>query len=559
MGGPIRDGAQLLGERYRLIEQLGAGGMSVVWRGYDEVLGRQVAVKVLASRLAADRAFRHRIRIEAQAAARLCHPNITNVYDYGESEQVGLTVPYVVMELVDGESLTGRLRRGSLPWREAVTIGAEVTSALATAHARGVVHRDVTPGNVMLTGTGVKVVDFGISALVGEKEKGPDGALLGTPAYLAPERLDNGQVSPATDVYAVGLLLYRMLTGRLPWQASTTTQMLRAHMYNEPEPMPPVPGLPDEVRELVSRCLAKRPGDRPATAEVARTLAEAAGMIAPVPVSPASGPVDEAALAAAGTTILPWSAATDALPFSRTRNRRAATRRRRIEAGVAAAGLVAVTAALWGVTSHSPASGGIDQPTEARMGAETPPPCRVTYALRTDSGKDFAAELTLTNTGMRELRDWRLSFTFPSQQTVTKATPVPVRQQGRTVLVEAAPERAALAPGASEKLTLTGRHGGANPLPLEFRLGDEACGAQVSGVAGAAPSVAPTKAPAKAPVKAPTVKAPPKKSGTSAGNSGGSKAKSDNSGKGKGKAGGGKKVSQETERERDTERDDDDD
>ncbi|KAB1139062.1 protein kinase domain-containing protein [Micromonospora sp. DT46] len=559
MGGPIRDGAQLLGERYRLIEQLGAGGMSVVWRGYDEVLGRQVAVKVLASRLAADRAFRHRIRIEAQAAARLCHPNITNVYDYGESEQVGLTVPYVVMELVDGESLTGRLRRGSLPWREAVTIGAEVTSALATAHARGVVHRDVTPGNVMLTATGVKVVDFGISALVGEKEKGPDGALLGTPAYLAPERLDNGQVSPATDVYAVGLLLYRMLTGRLPWQASTTTQMLRAHMYNEPEPMPPVPGLPDEVRELVSRCLAKRPGDRPATAEVTRTLAEAAGMIAPVPVSPASGPVDEAALAAAGTTILPWSAATDALPFSRTRNRRAATRRRRIEAGVAAAGLVAVTAALWGVTSHSPASGGIDQPTEARMGAETPPPCRVTYALRTDSGKDFAAELTLTNTGMRELRDWRLSFTFPSQQTVTKATPVPVRQQGRTVLVEAAPERAALAPGASEKLTLTGRHGGANPLPLEFRLGDEACGAQVSGVAGAAPSVAPTKAPAKAPVKAPTVKAPPKKAGTSAGNSGGSKAKSDNSGKGKGKAGGGKKVSQETERERDTERDDDDD
>ncbi|MFG2009042.1 serine/threonine-protein kinase [Micromonospora sp. NPDC048868] len=555
MGGPIRDGAQLLGERYRLIEQLGAGGMSVVWRGYDEVLGRQVAVKVLASRLAADRAFRHRIRIEAQAAARLCHPNITNVYDYGESEQVGLTVPYVVMELVDGESLTGRLRRGSLPWREAVTIGAEVTSALATAHARGVVHRDVTPGNVMLTATGVKVVDFGISALVGEKEKGPDGALLGTPAYLAPERLDNGQVSPATDVYAVGLLLYRMLTGRLPWQASTTTQMLRAHMYNEPEPMPPVPGLPDEVRELVSRCLAKRPGDRPATAEVARTLAEAAGMIAPVPVSPASGPVDEDALAAAGTTILPWSAATDALPFSRTRNRRAATRRRRIEAGVAAAGLVAVTAALWGVTSHSPASGGIDQPTEARMGAETPPPCRVTYALRTDSGKDFAAELTLTNTGLRELRDWRLSFTFPSQQTVTKATPVPVRQQGRTVLVEAAPERAALAPGASEKLTLTGRHGGANPLPLEFRLGDETCGAQVSGVAGAAPSVAPTKAPAKAP----TVKAPTKKAGTSAGSSGGSKAKADNSGKGKGKAGGGKKVSQETERERDTERDDDDD
>ncbi|MEU5947036.1 serine/threonine-protein kinase [Micromonospora sp. NPDC047465] len=541
MGGPIRDGAQLLGERYRLIEQLGAGGMSVVWRGYDEVLGRQVAVKVLASRLANDRAFRHRIRIEAQAAARLCHPNITNVYDYGESEQVGLTVPYVVMELVDGESLTGRLRRGSLPWREAVTIGAEVASALATAHARGVVHRDVTPGNIMLTATGVKVVDFGISALVGEKEKGPDGALLGTPAYLAPERLDNGQVSPATDVYAVGLLLYRMLTGRLPWQASTTTQMLRAHMYNDPEPMPPVPGLPDEVRDLVRRCLAKRPEDRPGTAEVARTLAEAAGMIAAVPVSPAAGPVDPAELASAGTTILPWSAATDALPFSGTRNRRVATRRRRVEAGVAAAGLVAVTAALWGMTSRSPASGGIDQPTQARMGAEQPAPCRVAYTLRKDSGKDFAAELTLTNTGQQELRGWRMSFTFPGQQTVTKSVPVPVRQQGRTVLVEPAPERA-LAPGASEKFTLTGRHTGTNPLPVEFRLGDETCGVQVSGVAGSAPSTAPA-------TRAPTTRTPKTKAGTSAG---GSKAKSDNSGKGKG-SGGGKKASQERGR------DDDDD
>ncbi|MCM0675001.1 protein kinase [Micromonospora phytophila] len=536
MGGSNRDGAQLLGERYRLIEQLGAGGMSVVWRGYDEVLGRQVAIKVLASRLASDRAFRHRIRIEAQAAARLCHPNITNVYDYGESVQVGLTVPYVVMELVDGESLTGRLRRGQLPWREAVTIGAEVASALATAHARGVVHRDVTPGNVMLTATGVKVVDFGISALVGEKEKGPDGTLLGTPAYLAPERLDDGQVSPATDVYAVGLLLYRMLIGRLPWQASTTTQMLRAHMYNEPEPMPRVPGLGDEVRDLVHRCLAKRPEDRPATAEVARTLAEAAGMIAAVPVSPAGGPVDPAALASAGTTILPWSAATDALPFSGTRDRRAATRRRRIEAGVAAAGLVAVTATMWGVTSHSPASGGADQPTEARMGAEKPVRCQVGYALRKDSGKDFAAELTLTNTGGSELRDWRMSFTFPGEQTVTGAAPAPVSQQGRTVTVQPAPERADLAPGATEKLTLTGRYTGANPLPLEFRLGEEACGVQVSGVAGTMPSTAPA-------TRAPTKQAGTSGGGTSArdggSSGGGSKAKPDNSGKG---SGGGKKA-----------------
>ncbi|MGC5019762.1 protein kinase domain-containing protein [Micromonospora sp. DT47] len=532
MGGAVRNGAQLLGERYRLIEQLGSGGMSVVWRGYDEVLGRQVAIKVLASRLASDKAFRHRIRIEAQAAARLCHPNITNVYDYGESEQVGLTVPYVVMELVDGDPLTARLGRdGRLSWREAMTIGAEVTSALATAHARGVVHRDVTPGNVMLTPTGVKVVDFGISALVGESEKGPDGHLLGTPAYLAPERLDHGQVSPATDVYAVGLLIYRMLTGRLPWQASTTTEMLRAHMYNDPEPMPEVPGLPDEVAELVGRCLAKRPADRPSTAEVARTLADAAGMIAAVPVSPAPGTLDPALLASAGTTILPWSTDTDALPFSGlTRTRRALVRRRKVEAGVAAAGLVAVTAAMWGVTSGSSASGGVDAPNEARMGMEQPTPCEVEYALRSDSGKDFAAQLTLTNTGTRELRDWTMSFTFPGRQTVTKASPASVRQQDSTVAVEPAAGRAPLAPGASEKVALTGSYTGTNPLPVEFKLGDATCGVRVSGVAATVPSTAPAP-------KAPVVKAPAKpatKAATGSGGSGSSKARSGSSGKGSG-------------------------
>ncbi|MGW3887256.1 serine/threonine-protein kinase [Micromonospora chokoriensis] len=536
MGGGDRNNAQLLDERYRLVEQLGAGGMSVVWRGYDEVLGRQVAVKVLASRLASDRAFRHRIRVEAQAAARLCHPNITNVYDYGESEQVGLTVPYVVMELVDGASLANRLgREVSLPWREAVTIGAEVSSALATAHARGVVHRDVTPGNVMLTPTGVKVVDFGISALVGESEKGPDGALLGTPAYLAPERLDNGQVSPATDVYAVGLLLYRMLIGRLPWQANTTTQMLRAHMYNDPDPMPPVPGLPDEVTDLVRRCLAKRPGDRPATAELARTLAEAAGMLAAVPVSPAAGQLDPAALANAGTTILPWSAATDALPLSRTRNRsrRMDRRRRRVEAGVAAVGLIAVTGAMWGLTSRSPANG-VDRPTtEARMGPPQAATCDVTYALRADTGKDFAAELTVTNSGKQELRDWTMNFTFPGQQTVTKAEPTSVQQQGSTVLIRPAAQRTTLAPGAAEKLTLSGTYSGANPLPVEFRLGDVTCGVRVSGVAGSVPSTAP------ATTAATTTKAPPKKATTPSGAGGGAaqKAKPPKPAKGPGKAG----------------------
>ena len=270
----------LLGGRYRLVEKLGIGGMSVVWRGYDQTLGRSVAVKVLSLKLADDRVFRDRLRQEALAAARLCHPHITGVFDFGEAALDSLvTVPYVVMELNDGESVSARItRRGSLPWREAVQVAAEVASALATAHARGVVHRDVTPANVMLTGYGAKVVDFGISAVVGQRDAAPDGSLLGTPAYLAPERLGGSHVSAATDVYALGLLLYRALTGHLPWPAETTAEALRAHLYADPVPLPEIAGLPSAVRDLCLTCLSKSPADRPGAAEVARALAAEVGM-----------------------------------------------------------------------------------------------------------------------------------------------------------------------------------------------------------------------------------------------------------------------------------------
>src|SRR4051794_41289620 len=151
-------GSSLLAGRYRLVERLGAGGMSVVWRGFDEVLGRQVAGKVLPPSTSADPPSRRRLRAEAQAAARLSHPNITNVYEYGEATPVdGGPVPYVVMELIDGESLAAVLARARrLPWQHAVRITADVAAALAAAHSRGIVHRDVTPANVMLTPTGAK-------------------------------------------------------------------------------------------------------------------------------------------------------------------------------------------------------------------------------------------------------------------------------------------------------------------------------------------------------------------------------------------------------------------
>jgi serine/threonine-protein kinase len=271
---------QVLDGRYRLTEQLGVGGMSVVWKAHDQLLNRSVAVKVLAGLQETTPAARQRIRAEAQAAAQLWHPNVTNVYDYGEStSEPERCVPYVVMELLPGRTLSQRLADGPLPPRAALRICAEVASALSAAHARGLVHRDVKPSNVMLTPSGAKVVDFGLAAVAGQAEVDDDGEIRGTPAYLAPERLAGREVTPASDVYALGLLIHRALTNHLPWQAETTTQMLNAHVYIEPAPLPPTNGVLPEVNELCDRCLAKDPTDRPSAAEVAAALADAAGIV----------------------------------------------------------------------------------------------------------------------------------------------------------------------------------------------------------------------------------------------------------------------------------------
>jgi len=274
-----------LGGRYRLDSPLGAGGMAAVWRGHDLVLGRPVAVKLLTPRLA-DRASRERIRAEAKVAARLTHPNVAGVYDFGESRRGHRKIPYIVMELVDGPTLAERLRGGVPHWRTAVCIVAEVAAALAAAHARGVVHRDIKPGNVMLARTGVKVVDFGIAAAAGALED-KRGLLLGTPAYVAPERFD-GESLPATDVYALGVLLYQCLAGRLPWTAETATEFVTAHRELPPRPLPPVDGLATDVAELVDECLRKRPDERPSSLYAALVLAEAAGASLILP------PVDDA-------------------------------------------------------------------------------------------------------------------------------------------------------------------------------------------------------------------------------------------------------------------------
>ncbi|MFC4147824.1 serine/threonine-protein kinase [Micromonospora mangrovi] len=264
-----------LGGRYRLEQRIGIGGMSEVWRSHDLVLDRPVAVKLISPGQDEGATSVERIRDEARSAARLVHPNVASVHDFGTATPMpGCEVPYIVMELAEGETLAAHLRDGALDWRIAVRVCAEVSAALAAAHAHGIVHRDVKPANVMLTPSGVKVLDFGIATPAGAPDRTPDGIVVGTPAYLAPEQLDRQPATPAADMYALGVLLYYCLTGRLPYAASSTTQLLGERQRQAPEPLPEIDGLPAEVADLCRRCLADDPLVRPSSLMAALVLAE---------------------------------------------------------------------------------------------------------------------------------------------------------------------------------------------------------------------------------------------------------------------------------------------
>ncbi|MBQ1014361.1 serine/threonine protein kinase, partial [Micromonospora sp. M51] len=264
---------RLLARRYRLLDQIGAGGMSVIWRARDEVLDRVVALKVLAPSLAADARFRGMVRDEARAAAQLVHPHLTSVHDYGETvDPDGSITSFVVMELLSGEELKLRLTEGPLPWTEAVQVGAQVADALAAAHRLGIVHRDITPANVMMTGTGAKVLDFGIATRIGAPDEDEDGETFGTPAYVAPERLDGAPAQPATDVYSLGVLLHEALTGRVPYPADTWEQLSSALASGPAPTLADLPDLPPTVAQICLRSLARNPAERPTARQVATAL-----------------------------------------------------------------------------------------------------------------------------------------------------------------------------------------------------------------------------------------------------------------------------------------------
>jgi serine/threonine-protein kinase len=262
-------GTHILNDRYEMETPLGKGGMAHVYRGTDRVLDRTVAIKVLAGKYAEDDRFVARFRREAQAAAGLSHPNIVSVYDTGGEDGKH----YIVMEYVEGETLADMLRReGRLDPDRAATIAAEVATALQAAHERGLVHRDVKPGNVMLDRDGrVKVVDFGIARAAADDTLTQTGLVLGTASYLSPEQAQGLTVDARSDVYSLGCVLFEMLTGRPPFEGDTPVSIAYRHV-NEPPPRPREldPSVPPHLDEAVLHALEKDPDSRFATAEAFR-------------------------------------------------------------------------------------------------------------------------------------------------------------------------------------------------------------------------------------------------------------------------------------------------
>ncbi|HVS15148.1 MAG TPA: tetratricopeptide repeat protein [Thermoanaerobaculia bacterium] len=260
---------------YQVIERLGSGGMGVVFRAHDPRLDRAVALKILSKSVHADR---QRFAREARAASALNHPHIATVYELGEADGVA----YIAMELVEGPSLQALLRAGPLPLGEALEIAAQIAAALAAAHSRGVVHRDLKPGNVVLCPErGVKLVDFGLAKREGrasgdstEGSLTADGLILGTVGYMSPEQAAGQAVDFRSDQFSLGAMLYEMVAGRRPFVGGSTAETLAAILRDAPPPLRELaPGVPAWLAAVIQRCLAKAPADRyTGTEELARAL-----------------------------------------------------------------------------------------------------------------------------------------------------------------------------------------------------------------------------------------------------------------------------------------------
>ena len=298
-----------LGGRYTLVSRIAAGGMGEVWKATDTVLKREVAVKILRPSVDQEPAFAERFRDEARHTAMLSHPSIATTYDYGEDGHTA----YLVMELVPGKALSQIIsERAPLSADETSRILSQAAEALAAAHAAGVVHRDVKPGNIIVTPTGaVKLTDFGIARALGDAALTRTGEVIGTPHYLSPEQALGRPATAASDVYALGVVGYEMLAGRRPFDAETPVATALAHVNDVPPPLPM--WVPPSLASAIMAALAKEPVERPASA---RAFAiSLGGLVAePAPTQIVSMPVSPTMQLPVQPIPMPPTAVTDSAP-----------------------------------------------------------------------------------------------------------------------------------------------------------------------------------------------------------------------------------------------------
>ncbi|MGW5608441.1 serine/threonine-protein kinase [Streptomyces sp. NPDC003753] len=385
----------LIAGRYQLNTTIGRGAMGEVWRAYDQMLGRPVAVKVLLDRNA-DPTADSRFRLEAQTAGRLHHPHVVGVLDFGEHE--GRL--FLVMELVEGDSLARVLADdGPLPAEQVAAIAAQAAAGLAVAHEQGIVHRDIKPGNLLLDAGGtLKIGDFGIARFMDD----PSGALtatgqiVGTSLYIAPERALGKPAGPASDVYSLGCVLYQLLTGRPPFRADSPIAILHQHL--DATPVPPRElgaALPPAFENYLLSLLAKRPEDRPTARQAADWFATGAWRgrpeplpaaapvpaAAPIPVPAPQSPVPPRTEGPATTYKLPSALPGHraARPRSSSGNRRARPSLRTFVAGrpravgLIAAALLFLTAMYVGMSVFSPDSSSAETPQETGRSSPAAP------------------------------------------------------------------------------------------------------------------------------------------------------------------------------------------
>lgn len=389
-----------LGGRYRLVSRIAVGGMGEVWRAEDQLLQRPVAVKILKPELTGDPAFLERFRTEARTTASLSHPGIASVHDYGEGPLPAAGEPrmaYLVMELVPGEPLSAilaRQRRPGVEW----TLGVveQAAAALEAAHRAGLVHRDVKPGNLLVTADGaVKITDFGIARVADAVPLTRNGTVVGTAQYFSPEQAAGDPVTPASDVYALGVVAYECLAGRLPFLADSPITVALMQIRNSPPPLPA--DVPAAVHRLVAQAMAKDPRYRFASGGpfAAAVRSVRAGMhrpaaVPPVAVSPVAGYPGGAALPAAPVTS----------PGARREQRRLVLL---VITGLVAVILVAVTIALAvhaGLRRYRPASapawsGGSSADPPARIVRLPLPPAPATPGIRPEPPGTRPVDLSL--------------------------------------------------------------------------------------------------------------------------------------------------------------------